>query len=179
MTDQFLWYQVKWTATARIGINTTKAWLSQVVNLKNAIWTSKERYAIKFCFKRKKCRAMKAGSTAMTKRPRDRVPRGSMLALPDPRWSDKGNSPTKIWWSLFFLQQWHHLHALGYNWTDSQRGILCWGFKGVQEEIPSEEASTFKSAQWHFHQDNAPVYNSILVTDYMTKMGIKTVSHPP
>ena len=37
----------------------------------------------------------------------------------------------------------------------------------------------FKSGQWHFHQDNAPVHNSILVTDYLTKMGIKTVSHPP
>ena len=37
----------------------------------------------------------------------------------------------------------------------------------------------FKSGQWHFHQDNAPVYNSILVTDYLTKMGIKTVPQPP
>ena len=37
----------------------------------------------------------------------------------------------------------------------------------------------FKSGQWHFHQDNAPVHNSILVTDYLTKMGIKTVRHPP
>ena len=37
----------------------------------------------------------------------------------------------------------------------------------------------FKSGQWHFHQDNAPVHNSILVTDYLTKMGIKTVPHPP
>ena len=37
----------------------------------------------------------------------------------------------------------------------------------------------FKSAQWHFHQDNAPVHNAILVTDYLTKMGIKTVPHPP
>ena len=36
----------------------------------------------------------------------------------------------------------------------------------------------FKSAQWHFHQTNAPVHNSILVTDYLTKMGIKTVAHP-
>ena len=35
----------------------------------------------------------------------------------------------------------------------------------------------FKSGQWHFHQDNAPVHNSILVTDYLTKMGIKTVPH--
>ena len=36
----------------------------------------------------------------------------------------------------------------------------------------------FKSGQWHFHQDNAQVHNSILVTDYFTKMGIKTVRHP-
>ena len=37
----------------------------------------------------------------------------------------------------------------------------------------------FKSGQWHFHQDNAPVHNSIIVTDYLTKMGIKTVPHLP
>ena len=37
----------------------------------------------------------------------------------------------------------------------------------------------FKSVQWHFHQDNAPVHKSILVTDYLSKMGIKTVPHPP
>ena len=33
--------------------------------------------------------------------------------------------------------------------------------------------------QWHFHQDNAPVHNSILVIDHLTKMGIKTVSQSP
>ena len=49
--------------------------------------------------------------------------------------------------------------------------------KWIQEEIPSEEAS--KSGQWHFHQDNTSVHNSILVTDYLSKMGIKTVPHPP
>ena len=53
-------------------------------------------------------------------------------------------------------------------------GLLCWGFKGVQEEIPA----LFKSGQWHFHQDNIPVHNSIFVTDYLTKMGIKTVPQP-
>ena len=36
----------------------------------------------------------------------------------------------------------------------------------------------FKSAKWHFHQDNAPVHNSILDTDYLTKMGFKTVPQP-
>ena len=51
-------------------------------------------------------------------------------------------------------------------------GLLCWGFKGVQEEIPLEEACTL---QWHFLQDNTPVF----VTDYLTKMGINTVPQPP
>ena len=37
----------------------------------------------------------------------------------------------------------------------------------------------FKLGQWHFHLDNAPVHNSIVVKDYLTKMGIKTVPHPP
>ena len=37
----------------------------------------------------------------------------------------------------------------------------------------------FKSGQWHFQQDNAPVHNSIFVTDYLTKMGIKIVPYPP
>ena len=54
--------------------------------------------------------------------------------------------------------------------------LLCWGFKGVQEEIPWEEA---KLGHWHFHQDNAPVHNSLLVTDYLIQMGIKAVPHPP
>ena len=42
-----------------------------------------------------------------------------------------------------------------------------------------ERPALFKSGQWHFDQDNAPVHNSILVTDYLTKMGIKTVPQPP
>ena len=57
---------------------------------------------------------------------------------------------------------------------DSQEGILCWGFKGVRKR-----PAIFKSAQWHFHLDNAPVHNTILVTDYLTKMGIKIVPQPP
>ena len=44
-------FRFKWTATAGIGIHPTKAWLSRLVNFKNAIWTLEERYAIKFCFK--------------------------------------------------------------------------------------------------------------------------------
>ena len=58
-------------------------------------------------------------------------------------------------------------------------GLICWDFKGVQEEIPSEEPALFKSCQWHFQQDNAPVHNSIVVADYLTKMGVNTVPHLP
>ena len=42
-----------------------------------------------------------------------------------------------------------------------------------------KRTALFKTGQWHFHQDNAPVHNSILVTDYLTKMGIKTAPQPP
>ena len=87
--------------------------------------------------------AMKAGSTAMTQIPRDRVPSGSMLALQDPSRPDRTNPLTIFWWSHFW-QYWHDLNALGSHWTDSQQGILCWGFKGVQKKIPSEEASTLQ-----------------------------------
>ena len=54
-------------------------------------------------------------------------------------------------------------------------GLLCWAFKGVQGEIPSEEANTLQIGSVAF----PPVHNPILVTDYLTKMVIKTVLHPP
>ena len=94
---------------------------------------------------------MKAESTAMTQRPRYSVPSGSMLVPPDPRRSDRANPPTKFWWSLFW-QQWHDLHTLGSHWTDSQQGILYWGFKGVQGEIPSQDASTLQIRSVAIHQ---------------------------
>ena len=38
----------------------------------------------------------------MIQRPRNKVPSGSILALPDPRRPDRANPPTTIWWSVFF-----------------------------------------------------------------------------
>ena len=54
-------------------------------------------------------------------------------------------------------------------------GLLCWCFKGVQKRFRRKRPALFKSGQWHFHQDNASVHNSILVTNYLTKMGIKAI----
>ena len=42
-----------------------------------------------------------------------------------------------------------------------------------------DSVGIFKSDHWHFQQDNTPVYNSILVTHYLTKMGINLVPHRP
>ena len=51
--------------------------------------------------------------------------------------------------------------------------------KAFRKRFRWKRPGLFKSGQWHFQQDNAPVHNSILVTDYLTKMGIKSVLHPP
>ena len=71
------------------------------------------------------------------------------------------------------------IKELGSHWTDSHEGILCWGLREFRKGSSLKRPSLFKSGQWHFHQDNAPIHNSILVTDYLTKIGIKTVVHPP
>ena len=51
--------------------------------------------------------------------------------------------------------------------------------RGFWKRFDRKRPALFKSGQWHFHQDNTPVHNSILVTDYLTKMGIKTVPDFP
>ena len=49
----------------------------------------------------------------------------------------------------------------------------------LRKRFLGKRPALFKSGQWHFYQDNAPVHNSIVVTDYLSKMGIKTVPQPP
>ena len=48
-----------------------------------------------------------------------------------------------------------------------------------RKRFPRRRPALFKSGRWHFHLDNTPVNNSILVTDYLTKMDINTVPHCP
>ena len=49
----------------------------------------------------------------------------------------------------------------------------------ISKRFNRKRPALFKSGKWHFHQDNAPVHNSIPVTDYLTNTGIKTVPQPP
>ena len=47
-----------------------------------------------------------------------------------------------------------------------------------RQRFRQKKPALLKSGQWHFHQDNALVHNSILVTDYLTKVDMKTVPQP-
>ena len=59
-------------------------------------------------------------------------------------------------------------------------GLVCWGFKGVQEEIPLEEASTLQIGSVAFPPGQCtspqlPPYHRL----YLTNKGIKIVPHRP
>ena len=79
---------------------------------------------------------------------------------------------------LFFWQPWHDLHALGSHWTINKEYDVE-VLREFRKRFLRKRPALFKSGQCHFQQDIAPVPYFILVTDYLTKMGIKTVSHPP
>ena len=119
--------------------------------------------------------AKKAGSTAMTQRARDRVPSGSMLALLDPRGPDRANPPQTFDDPFFDSTGMFYMHWVPTGLTVNNVEVL----REFGKIFCGKRPTLFKSAQWHFYQDNAPVLISILVTVYLTKMGIKTVPQPP
>ena len=167
-------FRFKWTVTAGIGIHPTKTWLSQLVNFKNAMRTLKRMICKKIVLN-------------MEKMPQKRMECFRLL-LEHLAWIElqllSGITDSRKAGNL-----WGMMRGVGgvrksihKSWLAKRLGIgwLCWGFKGVQEEIPSEEASSLQiGSVAHFHQDNAPVHNSILVIDYLTKMSINTAPHPP
>ena len=64
------------------------------------------------------------------------------------------------------------------NWLTKGLGLVLL-LREFRKRFRRKRPALFKSGQWHLHQDNAPVHNYILVIDYLTKMGIKTVPHRP
>ena len=91
-----------------------------------------ERYAIKFCFK-------------LGKMPQKRMECFDYLAwiehqfLSGIRDSSKARSLWGLMRSVGGVRK-----SIHYSWLAKGLGLLCWGFKGVQQEIPSEEASTLQ-----------------------------------
>ena len=133
-------FRFKSTATTGIGIHPTKAWLSQLVNFKNANWTKILLNLEKMPQKRMEC---------------FRLPFDHLAWIEDQFLS--GIRDSKKAASL-----WGMMRGVGgvrksihQSWLAKGLGLglLCWGFKGVQEEIPSEELAFFKSDQWHFQQE--------------------------
>ena len=118
--------------------------------------TLDERYAIKFCFKLGK-NATETYGMLQTAFGRSSIIEHEFLSgIRDSR------KPGSLWGMMRCVGRVRK--SIHQSWLAKSLGLLCWGFKGVQ---------------WHFHQNNAPVHNSILVTNYLTKMGIKTVLQPP
>ena len=129
-------FRFKWTATAAIGIHPTKSWLSQLRNFKNATDTLGERYAIKLCFKFWKNATETYGmlQTAFGASCKNRVSVfDCRKRFKEGRESMKDDERCGRSWEVNTQE----LIGQGLG-----LGLLCWGFKGVQEEIPSEEAST-------------------------------------
>ena len=177
MTDLFLWFQLKWTATVAIGICPTKAWLSQLVNFKNAIWMwGHIRRAI--CKKNSVLNLEKI------------MPQKCMecfrLLFDHLAWIEhqflSGKRDSRKARSL-----WGMMRGVGgvrksihHSWLAKRLGLrlLCWSFKGVQEEIPREEASTLQIGSVAFPAGQCPNPQLHRCHRQLTKMGIKTVHHP-
>ena len=122
MTDQFFFYfRFKWTATAAIGIHPTKAWLSQLGISKMQSEredTLEEQYVIKLSFK-----------LAW-------IEHQFLSGIRDSR---KARSLLGVMRDVGGVRKLIHQ-----SWLAKGLGLLCWGFTGVQEEIPREEASTLQ-----------------------------------
>ena len=123
----------KWTATAAIVIHPTKSWLSQLVNFKNAIWHFRRTIWNKILFQNWK------------KMPQKRMECFRLLfnhfALIEYQFLSGIRDSSKAGrWEVWD----EYRKSIHQSWLAKGSGLLCWGFKGVQLEIPSEEASTFQ-----------------------------------
>ena len=97
--------------------------------------TFEERYSIKFCFKLGKNATETYGMLQTAFRP-SCMNRASVFER-HKRFKEDG-----VWEMMRGV--WGVRKSIHQSWLAKGLGLglLCWGFKGVQEEIPSEEAST-------------------------------------
>ena len=132
-------FRFKWTTTAGIGIHSTKAWLSLLVNFKNEIWMWGRRICNKILFYTwKKCHrnCWNASDGSF-----DHLAWIEHQFLSGIRDSRKGGS---LWGMMRGVEGVRK--SIHQSWLAKVLGLglSCWGFMGVQQEIPLEEASTFQ-----------------------------------
>ena len=128
-------FRFKSIATAAIGIHPTKIWLSQQVNFKNAIWhlrTICNKIVLnleKMPQKRMECFRLLLEHLAW-------IEHQFLSGIRDSR--KAGN----LWGMMRGVGRVRK--SIDQSWFAKGLGLLCWGFKGVQEDIPREEASTLQ-----------------------------------
>ena len=129
-------FRFKWTATAVIRIHPTKSWLSQLVNFKNAIWTWGH-------FRRTICNKMPQKRMECFRLLLEHLAWIEHQFLSGIRDSRKARSLWVMMRGVGGVRE-----SIDQSWLAKGLGLglvlLCWGFKGVQEEIPREEASTLQ-----------------------------------
>ena len=158
-------FRFKSTATVGFGIHPTKPRLSQLVNYKNAI-TWKERYAIKLCFKLGKMQQKRMECFRLLL---DHLAWIEHQFSSGIRNSRKAGSLWGMMWGVGGVRKSIHQSWLA---KELRLGLLYWGFKGFQEEIPSRVSGISTRI---LHQSLTP-YSSQTI---LTKMGIKTLPQPP
>ena len=115
----------------------------------------------------------------MTQRPRDRIPRGIMLISQTQEGQREQIHPQTFDDPFFFFDSTGRIYM---HWVPTGQSVNKDYYVEVLRKFKKRfrrKRPALKSGQWHFHQDNTAVHNSILVTDYLTKIGIKTVPHSP
>ena len=141
MTDQFLWFQVQinsynrnWNTPYKSSIITAGEFQSGRED------TLRERYAIKLCFKIGK-NATEMYGMLQTAFGAYCMNRASVFeCLRDSR---KTGSLWVMMRGVGGVRKSIHQSWLA-KWFGLGLGLLCWGFKGVREEIPSGEACTLQ-----------------------------------
>ena len=151
--------------------------------------TLEERYAIKFCFKLEKTATETYGMLQTAYGP-SCMNRSSVFqwhkrfqwkhaGSPRPKKARQSKSTRKLMMIPFFDSMGIiYIHWVPTGYTVNKEYYIE-VLREFRKTFRRKRPELFESGQWHFHQDNAPVHKSILVTDYLTQMGIKTVPHPP
>ena len=140
--SNFYDFRYKSTATAAIGIHPTKAWFTGC----DSWWISKmqsgredtleERYAIKFCFKLGKMSQKRMECFRLLLEHPALIEHEFLSGIRDSR---KAGSLWGMMRGVGGVRK-----SIHQSWLAKGLGLPCRGFKGVQEEIPSEEASSLQ-----------------------------------
>ena len=96
----------------------------------------------------------------MTRRPRDRVLSGSMLAL---REGQTAQTHPQTFDHFFDSTGMIYMHWVPTGQTVNKEYYVE-VLREFRKRFRRKRPALFKSGQWHFDQDNAPVHNSILNT---------------